>query len=120
MLDHDEFRHENAVRLLSALDQMGFGEWCQRHTGGGCWALACHADDGSYVLVSGDDVLSSFCDPQDFGGSVTVGVYRNEDHIYGGEDPVCLVSVPLAVDDRTVDGIATAVWGVLSPLGVAL
>jgi hypothetical protein len=119
MLDQDEIRHEEAVRLLSALDQMCFGEWSQRHTGGGCWALACGLEDERFVLVSGDDVLSSFCDPQDFGGSVTVGVYRCEDHIYGGEDPVRLVSVPLAVGDRTVDGIATAVWGVLSPLGVA-
>jgi hypothetical protein len=114
MLDRDEIRHENAVRLLSSLDEMSLGEWSQRHTGGGCWALACHANNGSFVLVSGDDVLSSFCDPQDFGGSVTVGVYRNEDHSFGGDDPVRLVSVPLAVEDRTVEGVALAVFGVLS------
>lgn len=119
MLDHDEIRHEGAVRLLSALDEMCLGEWSQRHTGGGCWALACGLEDGRFVLVSGDDVLSSFCDPLDFGGSVTVGVYRCEDEIYGGADPLALVSVPLAVDARTVDGVSSAVWGVLSPLAVA-
>ena len=113
-LDREEARHEQAGRLLSSLDEMGFGEWRQRECGGGCRALACDMPDGSYVLVTGDDLLGWFCDPEEFGTVVTVGVYSSEESYIDADEPLLMVTVPLAADARTVDGIATAVWGVLS------
>ena len=114
MLDSEEIRQEEAGRLIRNLDEMGFGEWSGVNTGGGCHVLECVLSDGRVVFVSGDDVLSWVCDPSDFGGSVTVGVYADHDAIYNGDEAEVFVSVPLAVGDRTADGIAIAVHGVLS------
>ena len=109
-----ELRYEEAGRLLSALDEMGFGEWTRRWTGGGCYLLECVLADGRHVWVTGDDVLSSVCDPADFGTSVLVGLYASEEAIIDGDESLALVGVPLAVEDRTAVGIAVAVHGVMS------
>lgn len=113
-MDVLEMRYEEAGRLLSALDEMGFGEWSQRWTGGGCYLLECVLADGRRVWLTGDDVLSSVCDPSDFGTSVLVGLYASEEAIIDGDESLALVSVPLAVEDRTAVGIAVAVHGVMS------
>lgn len=110
----DELRHEEAGALLRSLDEMGFGEWFHRECGGGCWALACELSDGRYVLVSGIDLLGRFCDPQEFGGLVTVGMYRSEDSYVDADEPLLFVTVPLLVGERSAVGVAVAVYGVLS------
>ena len=110
-LDSDELRHEESGRLVSALDAMGFGEWRREHTGGGCWVLRCDMGNGCVVMVSGDDVLSSFCDPQDFGTSVRVGFYDSEDNFLefvGREEGRGLVG------GASVETITDAVYDILA------
>ena len=115
-IDDLEMRYEEAGRLLVALDEMGFGEWSQRDTAGGCYLLECVLADGRIVWVTGDDVLSQVCCPSDFGTSVLVGVYESEEAMCDGDEPTLFVRVPLAVEDRTAVGSAVAVHGVMSGL----
>lgn len=116
MLDLEEFRHGEAGRLLVSLDQMGFGEWVHRHVGGGCQALACTNSDGSYVLVTGVDLLGRFCDPQEFHDVLTVGLYRSEDSYIDADDPL-LFEVRDLVGGSSVDSISEGVYDVLAGWG---
>ena len=113
MLDQDEIRHGEAGRLLVSLDLMGFGEWVHRHIGGGCQALACTNPDGSYVLVTGVDVLGRFCDPQEFHGVVTVGVYRSEASYIDGDESL-MFEVRDLVGGSSVESISEGVYDVLA------
>lgn len=120
MFDSDELRHEEAGVLLCSLDEMGFGEWRLEHMAGGCYVLVCELSDGRVVYVSGDDVLSWVGCPDEFGGSVAVGVYASFDAV-GDDECDSFVRVPLAVGDRSAVGVSVAVFGVLSELvGVEL
>lgn len=110
-MDRTEERYEEAGRLFRLLDEMGFGEWQFQETAGGCYSYRCEFADGSLVLVTGDDVLGSVGDPSEFGSSVTVSFFGTEESYLDGSD-LSVVSVPLT--DPTAEGVAVAVFGIMS------